>query len=217
MPKYTIVENPPPFTQGATTVSSITTKLNNNQSYIKRASNKLIDAPLYNIVQAESPIKAKETIVNNTIINQDITIINEGSAKTAAQYNNLSAMTNINSRRQFINDGLGINTYDDNTIPIWSTLINQINCSMPKKFLEVILSYTLTTDTLGGSFEIEAYNGTAIEVIEEDITIQEQDFSTRFRIITNQDSITNGIKFFITPELGMTLNITNFSLLIIKD
>lgn len=88
---------------------------------------------------------------------------------------------------------------------------------MPKKFLEVILSFTLTTDTLGGSFEIEAYDGTAIEVIEEDITIQQQDYSTRFRIITNQDSITNGIKFFITPELGMTLNITNFSLLIIKD
>ncbi len=215
--KYTVVENPPPFTQGATTVSSIVVKLNNNQSYIKRANSRLIDTPIYNVTQITAPIKTKETIINNTIVNQEITIINEGTTKIAAQYNNLSAMTNINNRRQFINDGLGTNTYDDNTIPIWSTLINQINCSMPKKFLEVILSYTLTTDTLGGSFEIEAYNGTAIEVIEEDITIQEQDFSTRFRIITNQDSITNGIKFFITPELGMTLNITNFSLLIIKD
>lgn len=215
--KYTVVENPPPFTQGATTVSSIVVKLNNNQSYVKRANSRLIDTPIYNVTQITAPIKTKETIINNTIVNQEITIINEGSTKIAAQYNNLSAMTSINSRRQFINDGLGTNTYDDNTIPIWSTLINQINCSMPKKFLEVILSYTLTTDTLGGSFEIEAYDGTAIEVIEEDITIQEQDFSTRFRIITNQDSITNGIKFFITPELGMTLNITNFSLLIIKD
>lgn len=215
--KYTVVENPPPFTQGATTVSSIVVKLNNNQSYVKRANSRLTDTPIYNVTQITAPIKTKETIINNTIVNQEISIINEGSTKVAAQYNNLSAMTNINNRRQFINDGLGTNTYDDNTTPIWSTLINQINCSMPKKFLEVILSYTLTTDTLGGSFEIEAYDGTAIEVIEEDITIQQQDYSTRFRIITNQDSITNGIKFFITPELGMTLNITNFSLLIIKD
>lgn len=215
--KYTVVENPPPFTQGATTVSSIVVKLNNNQSYVKRANSRLTDTPIYNVTQIAAPIKTKETIINNTVVNQEITIINEGSTKVAAQYNNLSAMTNINNRRQFINDGLGTNTYDDNTTPIWSTLINQINCSMPKKFLEVILSYTLTTDTLGGSFEIEAYDGTAIEVIEEDITIQQQDYSTRFRIITNQDSITNGIKFFITPELGMTLNITNFSLLIIKD
>lgn len=215
--KYTVVENPPPFTQGATTVSSIVVKLNNNQSYVKRANSRLTDTPIYNVTQIAAPIKTKETIINNTVVNQEITIINEGSTKVAAQYNNLSAMTNINNRRQLINDGLGTNTYDDNTTPIWSTLINQINCSMPKKFLEVILSYTLTTDTLGGSFEIEAYDGTAIEVIEEDITIQQQDYSTRFRIITNQDSITNGIKFFITPELGMTLNITNFSLLIIKD
>lgn len=215
--KYTVVENPPPFTQGATTVSSIVVKLNNKQSYVKRANSRLTDTPIYNVIQITAPIKTKETIINNTIVNQEITIINEGSTKVAAQYNNLSAMTNINNRRQFINDGLGTNTYDDNTTPIWSTLINQINCSMPKKFLEVILSFTLTTDTLGGSFEIEAYDGTAIEVIEEDITIQQQDYSTRFRIITNQDSITNGIKFFITPELGMTLNITNFSLLIIKD
>lgn len=214
--KYTVVENPAPYTQGESTTSSINIELSNQQSYIRRTSNRLVDVPIYNVIQ-RAPIKSTNTVVNTTILNQDITIINEGSTKVSAQYNNLSLMNNIISRTQFINDGLGLNSYDDNTIPIWSTLINQINCSMPKKFLEVILSYTLTTDTLGGAFEIEAFNGSTIEIIEEDITIQEQDFSTRFRIITNQDSITNGIKFFITPELGMTLNITNFSLLIIKD
>lgn len=214
--KYTVVENPAPYTQGESTTSSINIELSNQQSYIRRTSNRLLDVPIYNVIQ-RAPIKSTNTVVNTTILNQDITIINEGSTKVSAQYNNLSLMNNIVSRTQFINDGLGLNSYDDNTIPIWSTLINQINCSMPKKFLEVILSYTLTTDTLGGAFEIEASNGSIIEIIEEDITIQEQDFSTRFRIITNQDSITNGIKFFITPELGMTLNITNFSLLIIKD
>ena len=214
--KYTVVENPAPYTQGESTTSSINIELSNQQSYIRRTSNRLLDVPIYNVIQ-RAPIKSTNTVVNTTILNQDITIINEGSTKVSAQYNNLSLMNNITSRTQFINDGLGLNSYDDNTIPIWSTLINQINCSMPKKFLEVILSYTLTTDTLGGAFEIEAFNGSIIEIIEEDITIQEQDFSTRFRIITNQDSITNGIKFFITPELGMTLNITNFSLLIIKD
>ena len=214
--KYTVVENPAPYTQGESTTSSINIELSNQQSYIRRTSNRLVDVPIYNVIQ-RAPIKSTNTVVNTTILNQDITIINEGSTKVSAQYNNLSLMNNIISRTQFINDGLGLNSYDDNTIPIWSTLINQINCSMPKKFLEVILSYTLTTDTLGGAFEIEAFNGSIIEIIEEDITIQEQDFSTRFRIITNQDSITNGIKFFITPELGMTLNITNFSLLIIKD
>lgn len=214
--KYTVVENPAPYTQGESTTSSINIELSNQQSYIRRTSNRLLDVPLYNVIQ-RAPIKSTNTVVNTTILNQDITIINEGSTKVSAQYNNLSLMNSINSRTQFINDGLGLNSYDDNPIPIWSTLLNQINCSMPKKFLEVILSYTLTTDTLGGAFEIEAFNGSIIEIIEEDITIQEQDFSTRFRIITNQDSITNGIKFFITPELGMTLNIANFSLLIIKD
>lgn len=216
MPKYTVVENPAPFTQGESTTSSINIALNNQQSYVKKISNRLIDVPVYNVIQ-KAPIKSPNTVVNTTVLNQDITIINEGSTKVSAQYNNISLINNITTRRQLINDGLGPNSYDDNLIPIWSTLVNQINCSMSKKFLEVILSYTLTTDTLGGAFEVEAFSGSVIEIIEEDITIQEQDFSTRFRIITNQDSITNGIKFFITPELGMILNITNFSLLIIKD
>lgn len=206
MPRYTIVENPPPFTQGQSTTSSINVQINNRQVY---------NNP-YRLIQL-APIKSENTVLNNTVINQEITVINEGSQKTSAEYKNLSAMSNITTRRQLINDGLGVGSYDDNNPTIWSVIINQITCSMNKKFIEAILSFTATTDTLGGAFEIEAYDGTPLRKIEETISIEEQDFSIRFRLITNQNSITNGIKFFITPELGMKLTITNFSLVIIKD
>lgn len=206
MPRYTIVENPPPFTQGQSTTSSINVQINNRQIY---------NNP-YRLIQL-APIKSENTVLNNTVINQEITVINEGSQKTSAEYKNLSAMSNITTRRQLINDGLGIGSYDDNNPTIWSVIINQITCSMNKKFIEAILSFTATTDTLGGAFEIEAYDGTPLRKIEETISIEEQDFSIRFRLITNQNSITNGIKFFITPELGMKITITNFSLVLIKD
>ena len=206
MPRYTIVENPPPFTQGQSTTSSINVQINNRQVY---------NNP-YRLIQL-APIKSENTVLNNTVINQEITVINEGSQKTSAEYKNLSAMSNITTRRQLINDGLGIGSYDDNNPAIWSVIINQITCSMNKKFIEAILSFTATTDTLGGAFEIEAYDGTALRKVEETISIEEQDFSIRFRLITNQNSITNGIKFFITPELGMKITITNFSLVLIKD
>lgn len=206
MPRYTIVENPPPFTQGQSTTSSINVQINNRQIY---------NNP-YRLIQL-APIKSENTVLNNTIINQEITVINEGSQKTSAEYKNLSAMSNITTRRQLINDGLGIGSYDDNNPTIWSVIVNQITCSMNKKFIEAILSFTATTDTLGGAFEIEAYDGTPLRKVEETISIEEQDFSIRFRLITNQNSITNGIKFFITPELGMKITITNFSLVLIKD
>lgn len=206
MPRYTIVENPPPFTQGQSTTSSINVQINNRQIY---------NNP-YRLIQL-APIKSENTVFNNTVINQEITVINEGSQKTSAEYKNLSAMSNITTRRQLINDGLGVGSYDDNNPTIWSVIINQITCSMNKKFIEAILSFTATTDTLGGAFEIEAYDGTPLRKVEETISIEEQDFSIRFRLITNQNSITNGIKFFITPELGMKITITDFSLVLIKD
>lgn len=215
--KYKVVENPPPGKRGISTITEMNTDTKNILSIGERFnSNRNVDIPLYNVVQRVAPLPPR-TIVNNTIINQEITINNSGTAKVAAEYFHSLPINNITTRTQIINNGAGLGTYDDNTLPIWNVNTSTLSVDAPKKFFEIILSFTLTTDTLGGAFEIEAYNGTSIEIIEEDITIQQQDFTTRFRIISDNNSITNGIRFFITPELGMKINITNFSILIIKE
>lgn len=216
MPKYTVVENPPPFTQGQSTTSSIITTLNNNQSRFLNSSNRLIDTPYYNVIQ-RALVKAPTTIVNTTVLNQDIDIFNSGSIRTSAEYKNLSVMNSIQTRTQFINDGLDTRTYDDNNPPIWSTLINQLNSNILKEYIDIVLKFRVQTDTLGGTFEIEVFDGTVCYQTSRTINIEEQAFNVNFKLITNQNSITNGIKFFITPEMGMTLNVNNFSLLIIKE
>lgn len=214
MPKrYTIIENPPPYTQGLTTTSSFNTQIY-KPIVNQRFSNKLIDNPSYNIIQAIPP-KLPGTVVNSTIINQEITIVNQGNNKLGAQYIHTNPISNINTRTQLINNG-GLATYDDNPTPIWSTTNNKLLCTVLKEFIQVVINIKCSTNTLGGAFEIEANNGTVLHIIESNITIQNQDFNIEFNIITDQNCVTNGLQFFISPELGMNLNISNFSLLIIK-
>lgn len=212
--KYTVTENPPPYTQGLSTTSSINVELNRPIINRQKISNRLIDIPAYNIIQ-RVPIKSPATTINNTTLNQEITIINQGSSKTSARYNNTNTITPITTRTQLTNNG-GLGTYDDNNSPIWSTTINKLICNSIKEFLSITLTLKCSTNTLGGSFEVEANNGTVLDIIEVGHQIQNQDFNIEFTIVTDQNCVTNGIRFFITPELGMSLNINNSSLLIIK-
>lgn len=213
--KYTVTENPPPFTEGLSTTTSITVDLDKPPQIKEQIfSNRLINFPTYTIIQ-RVPTKSSSTIVNSTVINQDITIINQGNNnRTTAEYYHSSAMS-LNSRTQIINNG-GLGTYDDNTSPIWSTTTNRIICTTLKDIINITVNVKCTTDTLGGSFEIEINNGTILDIIENNINIQNQDFNIEFNVVVDQNSIMNGVAIFITPELGMTLNINTSSLLIIK-
>jgi hypothetical protein len=213
--KYTVTENPPPYTQGLSTTSSINTELNRPSIYRQPQTGRLVNIPAYNITPKVA-IKSPATTVNNTTINQEITIINQGNnSRTSAQYNNTNIINPITTRTQLINNG-GLGTYDDNSTPVWSTITNKIICNNIKELLSVTLNLKCSTNTLGGSFEIEANNGAVIDIIETGHQIQNQDFNIEFTIVTDQNCVTNGIGLFITPELGMTININDFSLLIIK-
>lgn len=206
--KYTITENPPPFKKGpSTTTSFITPNINEFNN------NKTIEFPSYNIITINNT--PKPTILNSTTINQEITVVNQGIGRVSAQYTHSNSINNIINRRQLLNNG-ALNTYDDNVIPIWNTLTSKLLPQNIKEFLTVTLSIKCTTDTLGGSFEIELNDGTSLDIIENNITIQNQDFNIEFNIVATSSAVTNGLSFFITPELGMAINISEFSLLIIK-
>lgn len=210
--RYTITENPPPFTNGVSTTTQFNTDSNGPRIIQEVFDNRLTTIPIFNIIQ-KAPIKSPSTTVNNTVINQDITIINQGNSKVSAQYNHTNIINDITTRTQLINNG-GLGTYDDNLSPIWAT--NKILSTAVKEFINIIINIKCTTDTLGGAFEIELNNGTVLDIIESNINIQDQDFNIEFNVITDLNTVTNGIRLFITPELGMSLNISTFSLLIIK-
>ena len=217
MPTYTIVENPPPFKSGITTTQTIDA---DDATILESAviENRLVDVPVYTIIQVGTGGAVPTPTINNTVIEQTFNIVST-NVEVAALYENISSNANISSRTQLINDGLGSTTYDDNTTPIWNTIVNKIEPTILKEVLDIQLRFKLTTDTLGGTFEIDLdRNGInpIIDTIEEDIRIQDQDYTIRFKIVVDQDMIDNGICIFIKPELGMTLTVLDFSLLITK-
>ena len=215
MPRYTVTENPPPFKTGESTTTEIDTDADIPLVGQRIFSNPLVDTPAYTIIQSV-PARPPKTIVNTTVIN-NTTIINPGeNVEISAEYFNTLSLSNISGRTLLSNNGAGPDTYDDNNTPIWNTAFMRIESTVLKEVLDIQLSFTVNTDTLGGAFEIESNNGAVIDIIEEEITIQQQDYTIALKIIVDQDSIDNGIQFFITPELGMTISVTNYSLLIIK-
>lgn len=215
MPLYTVTENPPPFTQGESDTTTFDSSARPAIEFDVVMDNRLVSTPAYRIIQSP-PIKQKTTTVRTTVIN-NTTIVNKGdSMKLSAEYENTLLLENISGRTLLSNDGGGPKTYDDTGSPIWDSANMKIVCMNLKEVLDVQLRFSMTSDTLGGAFEIEAYNGSKVDIIEEEINIQEQDFTIRFRIIIDQNSIDNGIQFYITPELGMTVSVNEFSLVIVK-
>jgi len=211
MPKYTVVENPPPYTQGESSTSFIFQDTSSQQIVRQIFSNKLVDLPTYTVIPKVF-IKAPYTVVNTVVVNTT-----NVDTKIIAEYKNLSALDNITNTTQLINDGLGQGTYDNNSPPIWSTLINKLNCQQVGELLDITLKFKCTTDTLGGVFEIEAIP-TSLKIKEDQsISREEQNFNINFKIITTEECISNGIRLYITPEIGMKINLTNFSLFIIKE
>lgn len=216
MSLYTVTENPAPFKKGETTTTTMDT--NANISFVSQAvttNNRLTNFPVYSVIQV-TPAKPITTIINTTTIN-NTTIINTGEGiKISAEYYNTLPLVNISSRTLLSNNGGGGNTYDDNPTPIWNTALMRLQPTVLKEVFDISLKFTLTTDTLGGTFEVEAFNNTKIDIIEEEINIQQQDYIIRFNLVIDQRSIDNGVSFFITPELGMSISVTNYSLLIVR-
>jgi hypothetical protein len=214
MKKYTITENPAPFKQGIST----TTSFNNfNPSTIaERTNNKLIDIPTPVVINV--PIsKPPATILNSTVINQEINILNQGnSTRITAVYNHSNSINNITTKTALINDGLGVGSYDDNNNVVWASNINRIVSSNLKEIIVVTINLKCSTDTLGGAFELEVSNGNVLDIIENNINIQNQDFNIETTIVVDQTTINNGVQLFLKPEVGMSITVSNFSLLIIK-
>lgn len=216
MRKYTVTENPAPFTEGESTITSMKIPYRRPQD-TRPISNRLISIPSYTSIEAID-VRFKPPIqVNSTIINQEINIVNQGNTtRITALYAHSNNINNITTKTALINNGLGTDSYDDNTTPIWNSTINRISSNNLKELITVTANLKCSTDTLGGAFELEVNNGTVLDIIENNINIQNQDFNIEFTIVTNQNTINNGVQLFVTPELGMSLSINNFSLLIIK-
>jgi hypothetical protein len=216
MRKYTVTENPAPFTEGETTIASMNIPYKRPQD-IRPISNRLVSIPNYNSIQAVDVDFKPPIQVNSTIINQEINILNQGNAtRITALYVHSNSINNITTKTALINNGLGLNSYDDGTDPVWNSAINRINSNNLKELITVTANLKCSTDTLGGAFELEVNSGAVLNIIENNINIQNQDFNIEFTIVTDQNTINNGVQLFVTPELGMSFSINNFSLLIIK-
>jgi hypothetical protein len=216
MPLYRVTENPPPFKQGNPSSTVMNTDANVGLIPQVITTNRLTDFPIYKVIQSV-PIKPPTTIINTTTIVNNTTIINpNGGINISAEYFNTLLLNNISTRTLLINNGGGTNTYDDSTSPIWDTALMKLKPSILKEVFDVSLKFTVSTDTLGGAFEVEAFSNIKIDIIEEEINIQQQDYTIRFKLVADQRAIDNGIYFFITPELGMTISITDYSLLVVR-
>ena len=88
------------------------------------------------------------------------------------------------------------------------------------EIIEVQIRFTASTDTLGGAFELElesALNSFVIDKQEFNINIQDQDYTAVYKVLTTTDDAAAGIQIYITPELGMTLNLTDIEFIFIKS
>jgi hypothetical protein len=216
MKKYTVTENPAPFTEGESTIASMNIPYRRPQD-IRPISNRLVSIPSYTSIEAIDVNFKPPIQVNSTIINQEINILNQGnSTRITALYNHSNSINNITTKTALINDGLGIGSYDDNNNVVWTSNTNRITSNNLKEIIVVTINLKCSTDTLGGAFELEVNNGNVLDIIENNINIQNQDFNIETTIVVDQTTINNGVQFFLKPEIGMSLTISNFSLLIIK-
>lgn len=212
---YTITENPSPFKKGESETISFNSEARPGIEFDIVIDNRLVTTPIYRIVQSP-PLRQQNINVNRTVIEQNISVVNGENIEISAEYFNTFLINNISTRTLLINNGGGVNTYDDNISNIYNTTSMSITPTLLKEVLDIQLKFRVQSDTLGGDFKIEAFNGSTIDIIEQVVNIQDQYYTIKFKLVVSQDSIDNGIQFFITPEEGMTLSINDYSLLIIK-
>lgn len=215
--KYTILENPVPGTKGPSYYTEL--GLDDNSVYVEERENtsgRLTDFRSYRIVPARKP--RPKTEINTVHVTQNITYIeSDEGIELSSVYINLSQMVNKTEKFQLINDGLGEGTYDDSSVAMWDTIINELTISDLKGVYDIQLCFDITTDTLGGTFELSAESkGKVIDIIEEDVHIQNQDFTLRFKIIANEELVNNNVQFYMKPELGMKISVNNFKIVIIR-
>lgn len=142
------------------------------------------------------------------------TVVNQGAARYLGTVNT----NNIISRTQLNIDGNLSGSYDDTGYVSWDG--SKIKGRELKQLIEVQLQFSITTDTLGGQFNIE-FNQGGIDpiLVSQDLTINaiSQDYTINANLVVDNDFLTDGARIFLTPELGMKIDISNLELLLFTN
>ena len=217
---YRITENPPPGKTGESLVKVI-----DDSSLVAiplvpvRSEPRLVHFPYYTIVTDGTTNKINQRPAATPPIIIETTVVNSSATLSSLYEDNTAGIANISSRTPVTNNGLGADTFEDILPPIWDKILNQINSYSTKEIIEVQLRFTVSTDTLGGAFEIQLETlstNNIIDTQEFNTNIQEQDYTVIFKIVTRPDDVTSGIGIYIEPELGMTLSLTNIEFVFIR-
>lgn len=227
---YTIIENPPPGKRNSESITTVQS-FNDDEKTLSQLSvgtsvGELLESRSRTqpyVVISNQPIilpardRSNPTIIQPIIINNNLSA---GSAVISARYENSGSINSITSRTLFTNNGLGSRTQDNNTPNIWTLTTNTIDVQSANEIIEVQIRFTASTDTLGGAFELELesiLNSFVIDKQEFNINIQDQDYTAVYKVLTTTNDAAAGIRIYITPELGMTLNLTDIEFIFIKS
>lgn len=213
-----VIENPPPGKTGETHITVIEDDTNPINILTINDNGRLVDlGPYYTVVGTTT-----NTVVDNVSVPTPIVVnapVNDISSTLSSDYESTTTITNITNNTQLTNDGLGGSTFEDIVPPIWDTVNNTIIVYNEKEIIEVQLRLTVTTDTLGGAFELSLVTNSTSNIIDKqefNINIQEQDYTVTFKFVTSLDDVTSGVSIFVQPELGMTLNLTQVEFLFFR-
>lgn len=215
---YTVNEGPAPFKDGKRNSTFISDKDTSDLIFSEQNAllrNRLLDVRTYT-VRPRQPVVQPPNTVNTTVINN---IVQGGGQAFKAMYVHAGTISSIVGRTKLINNGNGVGSYDENASPAWNTIINELVSQATGEIIELQLRFRSQTDTLGGAFEIELDKGGAnpiIDIQEHDQTNQHQDYTIMFKVVSDSDFVANNACIYIKPELGMTMDISNLSFLILK-
>lgn len=215
---YIVTENPPPGKTGQSFKQVIDDSNFDGLVETIILDNRLVEIPLTIGVTQVVPIETNNINVNSVVINNTVTN-NIDSAVVTAKYDHSIDILGITTSTTLVNDGLGVETFDNNTSPVWNTSTNKLIAQSINEVYQLQLRFKSDTDTLGGAFEIEVNKGGVDPIIDQQehtINKLDQTFTSTFNLIVDNDFLNNGASIIVSPELGMSLDIKELEFVIIK-
>ena len=225
MPRYKITENPPPFTQGETTVTEIDTDADVGLISQLVSTNRLIDTPLYKVIQSVSaPARPPKTIV----INNEI-IIQEGSQeKSQAEgvkysiYTHSETINNITSKIILPFNNIGSeNLTKDIQPPVWNINDGVLSFTEVGKIYKVIILLRATTNVLDAVIEVglESVNNINDFIIHREqrfLLRQVNDLVIELRITTNPTLLNTPFNLYFDTLGDDSITLSDMFLQIVK-
>ena len=217
---YIIIENAPPGKRGSTQSQVVNDENFAVNNGLGDSQNRLQPYVVLNpedIIVPAPRASSGPTILQPIIVNTPVSNEEEMEEKFAAKvftsvYDDISGITDITSMKLMTNDAQGPNTKVDSDFAAWNSDTNTITINKENEFIELQINLTVYTDTLGGSFEVELIDKESSESLgkqESTVNIQNQDFALSYKFISNENNKKQGIKIYITPELGMKISLTD--------